>query len=178
MPPRIELQLNRIRTNKFFAGFDLLSDLTTWLVKNKQVTPRADVTHHVFFSMRQIGEVLTPIGLWPHKALQWIDDSIIMGQSINELYSNVERFLRQLQSKNLRLKIEKCKPVANSLVFCGRSFDKDGWKYDIQYAPGLLNRVKPVYLHELTQLVYTANFISPTISEFIRMRKQFKVHIK
>eukprot|EP00924_Labyrinthula_sp_SR-Ha-C_P012032 snap_masked-scaffold_26-processed-gene-2.29-mRNA-1 protein AED:1.00 eAED:1.00 QI:0/0/0/0/1/1/3/0/512 len=123
------------------------------------------------FSMRQISEVLTPIGLWPHKALQWIDDSIIMGESINELYSNVESFLRQIQSKKLRLNIDKCELVANNLVFCGRSFDEDGWKYDIQYAQGLLNRVKPVYLHELAQLIYTANFISPTIPGFSRMRK-------
>eukprot|EP00924_Labyrinthula_sp_SR-Ha-C_P008557 augustus_masked-scaffold_32-processed-gene-3.36-mRNA-1 protein AED:1.00 eAED:1.00 QI:0/-1/0/0/-1/1/1/0/1737 len=186
--PRIELQLNRVRANKFFAGFDLLSGFdylaceeqagqyftftTPWgMAYSFLGAPQGWCNTPSLFSMRQIGEVLTPIGLWPHKALQWIDDSIIMGESINELYSNVESFLRQIQSKKLRLNIDKCELVANNLVFCGRSFDKDGWKYDIHYAKGLLNRVKPVYLHELAQLIYTAKFISPTIPGFSRMRK-------
>eukprot|EP00924_Labyrinthula_sp_SR-Ha-C_P010159 maker-scaffold_66-snap-gene-0.74-mRNA-1 protein AED:0.92 eAED:0.92 QI:0/0/0/1/0/0/2/0/501 len=186
--PRIELQLNRVRGNKFFAGFNLLSGFdymaceeqagqyftftTPWgMAYSFLGAPQGWCITQSLFSMRQIGEVLTPIGLWPHKALQWIDDSIIMGESIDELYSNAESLLRQIQSKKLRLNIDKCELVANNLVFCGRSFDKGGWKYDIQYAQGLLNRVKPVYLHELAQLIYTANFISPTIAGFSRMRK-------
>eukprot|EP00924_Labyrinthula_sp_SR-Ha-C_P004276 snap_masked-scaffold_3-processed-gene-19.39-mRNA-1 protein AED:0.47 eAED:0.49 QI:0/0/0/0.25/1/1/4/0/1284 len=121
--------------------------------------------------MRQIEEVLMQVNLWSDKALQWIDDTIIMGQNVSELYTNVEKFLKQIKKKNLRLNLDKCELVNHTLTFCGREFTKEGWKFNNEYAAGLLKRVKPIYLHELAQMIYTANYISPTIPGFSRIGK-------
>eukprot|EP00924_Labyrinthula_sp_SR-Ha-C_P007870 snap_masked-scaffold_28-processed-gene-4.9-mRNA-1 protein AED:1.00 eAED:1.00 QI:0/-1/0/0/-1/1/1/0/84 len=84
--------------------------------------------------MHQIGEVSKPIGLWPRKVLQWVDDSVIMGDTVDELYNNLEKILNQSRSRKLHLLIDKFESVAISLTFCGGSFDADGWKFDIQYS--------------------------------------------
>eukprot|EP00924_Labyrinthula_sp_SR-Ha-C_P002047 snap_masked-scaffold_90-processed-gene-0.28-mRNA-1 protein AED:1.00 eAED:1.00 QI:0/-1/0/0/-1/1/1/0/114 len=113
--------------------------------------------------MRQNEEVLVPCELSPKKSLQWIDDSIIMGATLEELYDDTSRFLQQINRKNPRLNIEKRELVSDVLKLCDREVDKSGWKFDSCYVKGLLDRVKPVYLHELVQLIYTVNFISASI---------------
>eukprot|EP00924_Labyrinthula_sp_SR-Ha-C_P002389 snap_masked-scaffold_16-processed-gene-2.6-mRNA-1 protein AED:1.00 eAED:1.00 QI:0/-1/0/0/-1/1/1/0/2052 len=185
--PRIELQLDRVRGNKWFAGFDLLSGFdylacepqageyftftTPWGVAYSFYgAPQGWCNTPSLFSMRQIEEVLMQIDLWPDKALQWIDDTIIMGQNMSELYSNMEKFLKQIKKKNLRLNLDMCELVSHTLTFCGREFTKEGWKFNDEYAAGLLKRVKPIYLHELAQMIYTANYISPTIPGFSRIK--------
>eukprot|EP00924_Labyrinthula_sp_SR-Ha-C_P000042 augustus_masked-scaffold_60-processed-gene-0.71-mRNA-1 protein AED:0.69 eAED:0.69 QI:0/-1/0/1/-1/1/1/0/2071 len=186
--PKIELQLDRVKGNAHFCGFDLLSGFdylackeqagefftftTPWGVSYSFLgAPQGWCNTPSLFSMRQIEEVLMPSGLWPRKAMQWIDDSIIMGGTMEELYDNTSRFLTQIQKKELRLNVEKCELVADKLTFCGREVNKDGWSFDNSYAKGLLERVKPIYLHELAQLIYTANFISATIPGFSKIRK-------
>eukprot|EP00924_Labyrinthula_sp_SR-Ha-C_P005510 augustus_masked-scaffold_62-processed-gene-0.16-mRNA-1 protein AED:1.00 eAED:1.00 QI:0/-1/0/0/-1/1/1/0/2107 len=186
--PLIDLQLDRIRGNSYFCGFDLLSGFD-YLACDKQAgkyftfttpwgvaysflgAPQGWCNTPSLFSMRQISEVLQPAGLWPKYSLQWIDDSIIMGGSLSDLYDNTEKFMKQIRRKQLRLNIDKCDLVNRELVFCGRKFNAKGWTYDGIYAEKLLSRVKPVYLHELAQLVYTANFISSVIPGFSRIRK-------
>eukprot|EP00924_Labyrinthula_sp_SR-Ha-C_P003155 augustus_masked-scaffold_15-processed-gene-0.43-mRNA-1 protein AED:1.00 eAED:1.00 QI:0/0/0/0/1/1/2/0/2053 len=186
--PKIELQLDRVKGNVHFCGFDLLSGFdylackeqagefftfkTPWGVSYSFLgAPQGWCNTPSLFSMRQIEEVLMPSGLWPRKAMQWIDDSIIMGGTMQELYDNTSKFLVQIQRKELRLNVEKCELVADKLTFCGREVNKDDWSFDNSYAKGLLERVKPTYLYELAQLIYTANFISATIPGFSKIRK-------
>eukprot|EP00924_Labyrinthula_sp_SR-Ha-C_P010532 snap_masked-scaffold_70-processed-gene-0.73-mRNA-1 protein AED:1.00 eAED:1.00 QI:0/-1/0/0/-1/1/1/0/219 len=94
-----------------------------------------------------------------------------MGNTLQELYDNTSRFLQQIKRKNLKLNLEKCELMSNRLKFYGREVDKDGWKFYSCYAKGLLDRVKPVYLHEFAQLFYTASFISASMPGFSRIRK-------
>eukprot|EP00924_Labyrinthula_sp_SR-Ha-C_P007807 augustus_masked-scaffold_28-processed-gene-3.91-mRNA-1 protein AED:1.00 eAED:1.00 QI:0/0/0/0/1/1/3/0/505 len=117
--PLIDLQLDRIRGNSYFCGFDLLSGFD-YLACDKQAgkyftfttpwgvvysflgAPQGWCNTPSLFSMRQISEVLQPAGLWPKHSLQWIDDSIIMGGgSLNDSYDNTEKFMKQIQRNQL-----------------------------------------------------------------------------
>eukprot|EP00924_Labyrinthula_sp_SR-Ha-C_P001804 maker-scaffold_128-snap-gene-0.10-mRNA-1 protein AED:0.20 eAED:0.27 QI:0/0/0/1/0/0/3/0/372 len=124
-----------------------------------------------WFSMRHIEEVLLPVELWPDHAMQWIDDTTIMAETIDELLEYVDRYLTQISKKNLRINIEKCNFIGGEVIFCGRKLSKEGYKFDSTYATRLLERQKPKYLYELAQFVYTANFLCSIIPQFSRIRK-------
>eukprot|EP00924_Labyrinthula_sp_SR-Ha-C_P016106 augustus_masked-scaffold_4-processed-gene-19.9-mRNA-1 protein AED:1.00 eAED:1.00 QI:0/0/0/0/1/1/4/0/788 len=122
--PLIEFQISRARNKKLFSSFDLLSGFdylpakgssseyftftTPWGVAYSFCgSPEGWCNTPSLFSMRQITDVLEPCNLWPEKAMQWIDDTIPMADSLDEMYSILERYLKRIQAMKLRLSIEK-----------------------------------------------------------------------
>eukprot|EP00924_Labyrinthula_sp_SR-Ha-C_P004884 snap_masked-scaffold_1-processed-gene-15.23-mRNA-1 protein AED:0.47 eAED:0.47 QI:0/-1/0/1/-1/1/1/0/1610 len=186
--PKLDLQFNRARGRKLYAAFDLLSGFdylkcteqagkyftftTPWgIAYSFNGAPQGWCNTPSLFNMRQIEEVLIPSKLWPHHSMQWIDDTTIMAEDVDELQQYVDQYLTQISKKNLRINIDKCHLIAEEVVFCGRKLNKNGFKFDSTYATGLLERKKPKYLHELAQFIYTANFLCSIIPQFSRIRK-------
>eukprot|EP00924_Labyrinthula_sp_SR-Ha-C_P012200 maker-scaffold_10-snap-gene-0.19-mRNA-1 protein AED:0.36 eAED:0.37 QI:0/0/0/1/1/1/2/0/222 len=118
--------------------------------------------------MRQIHQVLTPAGLSPKNSMQWIYDTVLISPTF---IKNIGKKLKQIQARNLRISIQKCSFIDNKATFCGRVLNVKGYNYDITYATKLLERVKPQYIYELAQFVYTVNFLCGIIPEFSRIRK-------
>eukprot|EP00924_Labyrinthula_sp_SR-Ha-C_P002665 snap_masked-scaffold_13-processed-gene-3.32-mRNA-1 protein AED:1.00 eAED:1.00 QI:0/0/0/0/1/1/2/0/1264 len=103
--------------------------------------------------------------------MQWIDDTILMGNSLDEMYKITERYLARIEKMKLRLSIDKCTLLAKDAEFCGRMVRKEGYGFCEKYARGLLDRAKPEYVHELAQFIYTANFLCSVIPGFAKIRK-------
>eukprot|EP00924_Labyrinthula_sp_SR-Ha-C_P002314 maker-scaffold_16-snap-gene-0.37-mRNA-1 protein AED:0.19 eAED:0.29 QI:0/0/0/1/0/0/2/0/585 len=186
--PLIEQQISRARGKKFFASFDLLSRFdylptkgssseyftftTPWGVAYSFCgSPQGWCNTPSLFSMRQITDVLEPCGFLPDKAMQWIDDTVLLADDLDEMYSMLECYLKRIQKMKLRLSIEKCELLATNAEFCGRRINSYGHGFCKKYAERLLNKAGPAYVHELAQFIYTANFLCSVIPGFAKIRK-------
>eukprot|EP00924_Labyrinthula_sp_SR-Ha-C_P007362 maker-scaffold_24-snap-gene-0.13-mRNA-1 protein AED:0.39 eAED:0.40 QI:0/0/0/0.5/1/1/2/0/835 len=176
--PKIEVQLLRAREMKFFSSFDLLSgfDYLPCTMETGRVAysfkgaPQGWNNTLSLFSMRQIYDVLVKAGIWPRNCMQWIDDTVIMAGSLEELFKILERYLKRIEELNLRLNVDKCHLVGLFATFCGRKVDGSGYQYDRSYVDELLSRANPRYVHELAQFIYTANFLCSILPGFSKLR--------
>eukprot|EP00924_Labyrinthula_sp_SR-Ha-C_P004920 snap_masked-scaffold_1-processed-gene-16.62-mRNA-1 protein AED:0.44 eAED:0.46 QI:0/-1/0/1/-1/1/1/0/161 len=120
--------------------------------------------------MRQVSQVSNPCGLWPQSAMQWIDDTILMGDSLKQMYEITDKYLNRIMKMKLRLSIDKCPFLSKDVEFCGRMVNVTEYGFCENYAKCLLERARLVYVHELGQFIYTANFLCSVIPGFERIR--------
>ena len=73
------------------------------------------------------------------------------------------KFLDRVLAVGLRLNVHKCHFIGTEAVWCGRKIGRDGWNYDSEYYERLLRSPTPTYKHELAQIVFLANWLSPAI---------------
>eukprot|EP00924_Labyrinthula_sp_SR-Ha-C_P007119 augustus_masked-scaffold_8-processed-gene-9.19-mRNA-1 protein AED:1.00 eAED:1.00 QI:0/0/0/0/1/1/7/0/774 len=126
--PKIKVQLLRARKMSFFSSFDLLSGFDYF--------PCTMETGRLFTlttSMHQIYDVLLKAETWPRNYMQWIDDTVFMVRSLEELFTILEKYLRRIEELNLRLNVDKCHLVGSFATFCGRKVDGSGYQYDRSY---------------------------------------------
>eukprot|EP00924_Labyrinthula_sp_SR-Ha-C_P006035 snap_masked-scaffold_143-processed-gene-0.1-mRNA-1 protein AED:1.00 eAED:1.00 QI:0/0/0/0/1/1/2/0/155 len=135
--PKLELQLHRAQGMNYFSSFDLLSGfdylrcdkavgrlftfVNSWGVAYSfKGAPQGWCNTPALFSMRQIHQVLTPVGLWPKNSIQWIGDTVLMSPTFEGLLKILEKYLKQIQARNLRINIQKCSFIDNKATFCER----------------------------------------------------------
>eukprot|EP00924_Labyrinthula_sp_SR-Ha-C_P010528 augustus_masked-scaffold_70-processed-gene-0.106-mRNA-1 protein AED:1.00 eAED:1.00 QI:0/0/0/0/1/1/3/0/556 len=123
--PKIEVQLLRARKMKFFGSFDLFSGFDylpctmetgrlftfttpSGVAYSFKGAPQGWSNTPSLFSMRQIYDVLLKAEIWPRNCMQWIDDTVIMATSQEELFKILERYLKRIAELNLRLNVDKC----------------------------------------------------------------------
>eukprot|EP00924_Labyrinthula_sp_SR-Ha-C_P001944 snap_masked-scaffold_30-processed-gene-2.41-mRNA-1 protein AED:1.00 eAED:1.00 QI:0/-1/0/0/-1/1/1/0/75 len=75
--------------------------------------------------------------------MYWIDDIVLMIPMFKRLLETLEKYLKQIQARNLRIDIQKCSFISDKATFCGRVLDGKCYSYDNSYATRLLGRVKP-----------------------------------
>eukprot|EP00924_Labyrinthula_sp_SR-Ha-C_P000147 snap_masked-scaffold_39-processed-gene-2.4-mRNA-1 protein AED:0.28 eAED:0.37 QI:0/0/0/1/1/1/2/0/208 len=132
---------------KFFSSFDLLSafDYLPCTMETGRLftfTTPSEVAYSFkgapqgwnntpsLFIMRQIYDVLLKAEIWPRNCMQWIDDTVIMARSLEELFKILEKYLIRTEEMNLRLNVDKCHLVGSFATFCGRKLDGSGYQYD------------------------------------------------
>ena len=132
--------------------------------------PMGWVNSPVLFQNRLMEEVLQPQDLYLSHAIQWIDDTLLYGTDSNDYLDALSRFLSQIEEKGLRLNVDKCDFATDKVVWCGREITPDGWTFEQKFYKKILEIPKPQYVHEMAQVIYLANWLSPQIPEFSKLR--------
>eukprot|EP00924_Labyrinthula_sp_SR-Ha-C_P012394 augustus_masked-scaffold_10-processed-gene-5.57-mRNA-1 protein AED:1.00 eAED:1.00 QI:0/0/0/0/1/1/3/0/1641 len=143
---------------------DFLRGRINQMLKAKIIKPN----RHTTISMQSF--VVPNAGPKNRNALQWIDDTFILGMTFEEFCEATEKFLRQVIHENLRLNISKCDFIKKEAVFCGHLLTEKGHPLDKKYAADLLGRRKTKYVHELAQLIFIGNWIAGILPHFLRTR--------
>ena len=91
------------------------------------------------------------------------DDIIVYGATRSEHDENLDKCLKRLSYKGLRLNASKCKFLNETLEFFGQIFSKDGCQPDPKRVTALENASKPTNVSEVRSLLGMANYSSKYI---------------
>ena len=192
MMPNLEQQLNFPVDCNFFGSFDILSGFDYLPVEEDSrkyfviVTcfgsfefcgsPQGWVNTPQFFQNRMLSEILQPAELFAVSdggILQWIDDSLLYASSFSKYCQTLDKFLKQLIKKNLRLNVNKCTFISQEGEWCGRRLERNHWSFSKRYFDKILLTPKPTFTHELAKALYLINWLSPTIPKLAELRDIF-----
>eukprot|EP00924_Labyrinthula_sp_SR-Ha-C_P000157 snap_masked-scaffold_39-processed-gene-2.51-mRNA-1 protein AED:1.00 eAED:1.00 QI:0/-1/0/0/-1/1/1/0/325 len=105
--------------------------------------------------------------------IAWLDDLLLYVESFKSLLHIHESLLKQAAKMKVRFNLRKlglCEPIT---IWCGREIKHGRWNFDPSFNDKILNLPKPSYQHELAQLVYLCNWISPNVPKIAALRKPF-----
>ena len=94
------------------------------------------------------------------------DDILVYGATRSEHDENLDKCLKRLSDKGLRLNASKCKFLSETLEFFGQIFSKDGCQPDPKRVKALRNASKPTNVSEVRSLLGMANYSSKYIPNF------------
>ena len=94
------------------------------------------------------------------------DDIIVFGTTRAEHDANLDRCLKRLEMKGLRLNQNKCNFLNTTLSFFGQVFSEQGTRPDPQRVADLLNAPQPNNAHDVRSLLGMANYSSKYIRDF------------
>jgi len=75
--------------------------------------------------------------------------------------------------KKVRLNVRKCDFYNTKAEWCGREISFGHWTFSDKYYNEILKTEKPVYRHELAQVMYLANWLQQTIPGLAELRDVF-----
>ena len=194
--PNLEKQLGYLGNAEFFSSFDILSGydfLQTEAHSRKFfniITPFGSYEMHgcpmgwcnsaQLFQNRLMTEVLQPADLFGQKhngACQWIDDTLIYGDNFDIFMKTVEKFLKGIRLKRVRLNIRKCELLKKDINWCGRRLRKGQWTYKKEFYDKILSLPRPRYADEMCKAFYIATWLGPTIPGLTKYRELFKKYL-
>eukprot|EP00924_Labyrinthula_sp_SR-Ha-C_P010200 maker-scaffold_23-snap-gene-0.6-mRNA-1 protein AED:0.07 eAED:0.13 QI:0/0/0/1/0/0/3/0/1195 len=113
-------------------------------------------------------------GAQANGVIAWLDDLLVYSQSFQQLLVIFEKLLKQAAKKRVRFNLRKCEICSPVTVWCGREIRRGRWNFDPAFYDKILNMKRPEYRHQMAQLVYLANWISPNIPKLVELRKPFQ----
>ena len=106
------------------------------------------------------------------------DDIIVYGTTREEHDENLDRCLKRLFDRGLRLNQSKCKFLNETLEFFGQIFSKDGCKPDPKRYTALKNAPKPTNVSEVRSLLGMATYSSKYIPNFATITAPLRILTK
>ena len=106
------------------------------------------------------------------------DDIIVYGTTREEHDENIDRCLKRLFDRGLRLNQSKCKFLNETLEFFGQIFSKDGCKPDPKRYTALKNAPKPTNVSEVRSLLGMATYSSKYIPNFATITAPLRILTK
>ena len=153
--PILEEQLARLGDAKYFGSFDMFSGFDYLPTSEKSqdyfnlVTLESCVTMlsppmgcrntPQIYQNRILEEILKPAGIYSQPGagcLQWIDDTPLYANDFDGYFDVLDRFLKAVQAKSLRLNVEKCHFMALEI---GRVVTHRRWRFHQKYFHKILN---------------------------------------
>ena len=139
-------------------------------------SPQGWVNTPQLFQNRMLTEILEPISLFGEKGTgicQWIDDTLLYSTDVPSYLAALTKFLRQMILKGRRLNVKKCSFIGTEMSWCGRLISNKGWRYSDKYFNKLLKMPRPSFQHELAQMLYLCNWLSPCVPKLSELRGSF-----
>ena len=97
-------------------------------------------------------------GLIGSAAVVYIDDTLVVGDTLEEFLENLEKVLAAFKEFNLRVKLEKCSIGYGSVKFLGHVFDESGYRLTDERKQGINNVARPNSLSQLRSFLGLVNF--------------------
>ncbi|CAA9997997.1 unnamed protein product [Nesidiocoris tenuis] len=88
----------------------------------------------------------------------YLDDIIITGKNREEHVLRVEKVLRRLLGSGLRVNLEKCKWLQNSVVYLGHRFDREGVHPTDDHIKAIQDMKEPTNVKELRSFLGCINY--------------------
>eukprot|EP00924_Labyrinthula_sp_SR-Ha-C_P015286 snap_masked-scaffold_9-processed-gene-13.50-mRNA-1 protein AED:1.00 eAED:1.00 QI:0/0/0/0/1/1/2/0/207 len=176
--PNLEIGFNFLPTaEKNRDIFILVARRSAWRIKG---TPMAWSDTPALFFERIITEIINTGGeqdllnALSNGVIAWLDDLLVYSQSFEELLVIFERLLKKATQRRVCFNLLKCGICSLTTVWCVRKILKGRWSFDPTFYEKILNINKPAYRHQIAQLVYLTNWISPNIPKLAELRRPFQ----
>ncbi len=88
----------------------------------------------------------------------YLDDILVFGSSLEEMWKNVCAALHRLQSSNVRLQLSKCQFAVTKLPFLGHVIGKDGLATDPEKIKAIQQARRPTSVSELRSFLGLATY--------------------
>ena len=194
----LEEQLSWLPNNcKYFAGLDFLSGFDMLRVKKKDTqyfgistpwgiflmlgAPMGFKNTPAVFMERMITDVLggtdTDGGVFarhPAGALQWLDDTLVFGDTFSGFLESMEVILKNCIEVGLRLNVHKCSLLQKEIVWCGRIVSVRGWRFKEIYFKRIMEIPEPKTMGELEIIVYLATWLSATVPNCCELKNELQ----
>eukprot|EP00924_Labyrinthula_sp_SR-Ha-C_P015563 augustus_masked-scaffold_4-processed-gene-3.53-mRNA-1 protein AED:1.00 eAED:1.00 QI:0/0/0/0/1/1/2/0/621 len=176
--PNLERQLLGLKGSRFFITLDVLSGFDFLPTHDKYKDIFTLVTRRLAYRMNgaPMGWCNTP-ALFADRIVNqivdeeepryfckqttgiaaWLDDLLLYSDTIEALYSMLENILKRAARRRVRFNLRKCTLLEKPTIWCGREISKKGWNFDLGFFQEILDMAKPVYRHEVVQLVFMSN---------------------
>ena len=164
--PILEAQIGRVGNAKHFASFDILSGFDylpvhedsqkyfTLVTQEGSYTmigsPMGFCNTPQVFQARILEEVLKPTKLYSKEhtgIIQWVDDSLLYADTFDQFLDALDKYLKAIINKRVRLNVRKCDFYAKTIEWCGRKITHNHWGYLDKYFTKILDMQKPFYAH-------------------------------
>ena len=129
---------------------------------------------------RIVSEILQPANLYRERgegAIQWLDDTLLFAKDTDKYLSALDRFLKGVINKGVRLSAEKCVILSERVEYCGRVIDEKGYNFNSKYYNKILEIQKPTYRHELASCYYISNWLSAAVPALAQLRDAFSEEV-
>eukprot|EP00924_Labyrinthula_sp_SR-Ha-C_P011413 snap_masked-scaffold_36-processed-gene-2.75-mRNA-1 protein AED:1.00 eAED:1.00 QI:0/-1/0/0/-1/1/1/0/251 len=103
----------------------------------------------------------------------WLDDMLIYVESENKLLEMLKLLFIRAAQKRVRFNLRKRDFAAPKTIWCGRDIKNGSWNFSPSFYEKVLEMEKLVYRHQIAQVVYLANWLSPNIPKLAELRKPF-----
>ena len=192
--PNLEEQVARCTKGKYFGSFDVLSGFDylrtakesqkyfTIVTMEKSYTmvgaPMGWCNTPMLFQNRIKNEVIDQSGISAEVeglgVILWIDDILLYCTTFEQYLENLDKLLVAVIKKKVRLNVRKCDFYNTQAEWCGREISHGQWTFAEKYYKKILETAKPVYRHELAQVMYLANWLQQTIPGLAEIRDKFQ----
>jgi len=180
--PLMEDQLGHCVSAQYFGTFDVLSGydmlrvdpdsqkyfglVTPFGVFNMTGAPMGFANSAQVYSARMISEVLGDLFARAESGIvQWLDDSLVYAPTFESYLTVLETFLQKLQTRGVRLNVDKCSFITRTAHWCGRTISDGTWGFEDSYYDTITNMSPPRTADELAQAIHVANWLASTIPD-------------
>eukprot|EP00924_Labyrinthula_sp_SR-Ha-C_P009982 snap_masked-scaffold_21-processed-gene-5.42-mRNA-1 protein AED:0.45 eAED:0.45 QI:0/-1/0/1/-1/1/1/0/1856 len=191
--PNLERQLLSVKGSKIYATLDILSgfdfleteesskDIFTLVTRRSawrlRGAPMGWMNTPALFCDRVVNEVVDGIeklfGRRTNGVICWLDDLLVYAESEQKLIDMLKLLFIQAAKMRVRFNLRKCDFAVSTTIWCGRQVKNGYWNFSPTFYEKVLSMEKPRYRHQVAQIVYLANWLSPNIPKLAELRKPF-----
>ena len=176
--PHLESMMQTVGGSKFFAKIDM-AHAYCWLPLGEESKPLMSIqTPLGVYSSNRLLQGSTHAGnhfqsvtseafsVIADHLVQWMDDSMIHAESENQLLQIIQKFLKVCKQFGFKINAKKTILFSTEASFCGRTFPKNGSRFNTEKVSTLKNMLKPTKGNELQQFLCAANWMRNSIPQF------------
>ena len=168
--PRIDDILDKIGKSKYFSTLDLKSGYWQVLVDEKDIEKTAFVTQKGLYEFTRMpfgistcpqifSELMAAVleGL-EDVAIPYLDDVIVLGESVEEHMKNLEIVFDRLRKHGLKMKLKKCEFFRVEVSYLGFIVSADGIKPDPSKVSAIQEMAPPTCVKEVRGFVGVVSY--------------------
>jgi RNase H-like domain found in reverse transcriptase/Reverse transcriptase (RNA-dependent DNA polymerase)/Integrase zinc binding domain len=189
--PQIEEVLDNIGKSEYFTTLDLKSGFHQILMDedSKKKTAFSTSQGHFEFNRMPFGLKNSPAtfqrtinkvlhGITGKCCLVYLDDIIIMGNSLEKHLSNLELVFKRLAEFNLKIQLDKCEFLKKETEFLGHVVTKDGVKTNPEKIQKIINWPLPKNDKEIKQFLGLAGYYRRFIKDYAKITKPMTKYLR
>eukprot|EP00924_Labyrinthula_sp_SR-Ha-C_P009660 snap_masked-scaffold_22-processed-gene-2.40-mRNA-1 protein AED:0.48 eAED:0.48 QI:0/-1/0/1/-1/1/1/0/1851 len=191
--PNLERQLLSVKGSRVYATLDILSgfdfletddnskDIFTLVTRRSawrlRGAPMGWMNTPALFCDRVVNEVVdgieTLFGRPKNGVICWLDDLLVYAEDEEKLLQMLKLLLIRAAQKQVRFNLRKCDFSPTTTIWCGRQLKEGYWNFSPRFYEKILTMERPIYRHQMAQIVYLANWLNPNIPKLAELRKPF-----
>lgn len=112
------------------------------------------------------------------QAIAYLDDVIIPSVNITEGLSRLHKFLTVLKTSGLKLRLSKCKFLAEEVTFLGHRISKDGMIPGNEKTAAIKMLAAPCNIHQLRKFLGLTGFFRKCVPNYAEITRPFRPLLK